>query len=182
GATCHVLRSSRCSGVVVLGRSLVRRGPAPARAGVREPGRGPQAGVRRSAQRGPVGWSRPGVARWEAPVVVVTEADLRAGDLRKRRERPDVGGPDHDGIGRWKGECQLMTFTVGETVVYPHHGAALIEEISKRVIRGEEKLYLKLKVAQGDLTIEVPAENCDLVGGRDVVDHEGLRSEERRAG
>ena len=52
-----------------------------------------------------------------------------------------------------------MTFTVGETVVYPHHGAALIEEISKRVIRGEEKLYLKLKVAQGDLTIEVPAEN-----------------------
>ena len=67
-----------------------------------------------------------------------------------------------------------MTFTVGETVVYPHHGAALIEEISKRVIRGEEKLYLRLKVAQGDLTIEVPAENCDLVGVRDVVDHEGL--------
>jgi CarD family transcriptional regulator len=67
-----------------------------------------------------------------------------------------------------------MTFTVGETVVYPHHGAALIEEISKRVIRGEEKLYLRLKVAQGDLTIEVPAENCDLVRVRDVVDHEGL--------
>ncbi len=25
-----------------------------------------------------------------------------------------------------------MTFTVGETVVYPHHGAALIEEIIQR--------------------------------------------------
>ena len=25
-----------------------------------------------------------------------------------------------------------MTFTVGETVVYPHHGAALIEEIKVR--------------------------------------------------
>ncbi len=67
-----------------------------------------------------------------------------------------------------------MTFTVGETVVYPHHGAALIEAISKKVIRGEEKLYLKLRVAQGDLTIEVPADNVDLVGVRDVVGREGL--------
>src|SRR5699024_5561725 len=47
-------------------------------------------------------------------------------------------------------------------------------EISKRIIRGEEKLYLRLKVAQGDLTIEVPAENVDLVGVRDVVGKEGL--------
>ena len=67
-----------------------------------------------------------------------------------------------------------MSFKVGETVVYPHHGAALIEEIKTRTIRGEEKLYLVLKVAQGDLTIEVPAENCDLVGVRDVVGQEGL--------
>ncbi|HLS40336.1 MAG TPA: CarD family transcriptional regulator, partial [Ornithinicoccus sp.] len=60
------------------------------------------------------------------------------------------------------------------TVVYPHHGAALIEEMKTRTIKGEEKLYLKLRVAQGDLTIEVPADNCDLVGVRDVVGKEGL--------
>lgn len=67
-----------------------------------------------------------------------------------------------------------MNFAVGETVVYPHHGAAKIQDIKKRTIKGEEKMYLKLKVAQGDLTIEVPAENVDLVGVRDVVDQEGL--------
>ncbi|NCD20992.1 MAG: CarD family transcriptional regulator, partial [Actinobacteria bacterium] len=58
--------------------------------------------------------------------------------------------------------------------VYPHHGAALIEDIRTRKIRGEEKLYLRLRVAQGDLTIEVPAENVDIVGVRDVVGKEGL--------
>ncbi|NCX36124.1 MAG: CarD family transcriptional regulator, partial [Actinobacteria bacterium] len=57
-----------------------------------------------------------------------------------------------------------MTFKVGETVVYPHHGAALIEAIETRTIKGEEKIYLVLKVAAGDLTVRVPAENVDLVG------------------
>jgi CarD family transcriptional regulator len=67
-----------------------------------------------------------------------------------------------------------MTFKVGETVVYPHHGAALIEAIETRVIKGEERTYLVLKVAQGDLTVRVPADNVDLVGVRDVVDSAGL--------
>ena len=67
-----------------------------------------------------------------------------------------------------------MTFTVGDTVVYPHHGAALIEAIEKRTIKGVERDYLVLRVAQGDLTVRVPAENVDLVGVRDVVNQEGL--------
>ncbi|MBO1902276.1 CarD family transcriptional regulator [Leucobacter weissii] len=67
-----------------------------------------------------------------------------------------------------------MQFEVGETVVYPHHGAAKIVEVKKRKLGGEEKLFLKLQVNQGDLMIEVPAENCDLVGVRDVIDQEGL--------
>ena len=68
-----------------------------------------------------------------------------------------------------------MVFEVGETVVYPHQGAATIEEIKTRTVKGEEKMYLKLKVTQGDLVIEVPAENVDLVGVRDVVDEDGLK-------
>lgn len=68
-----------------------------------------------------------------------------------------------------------MTFKVGETVVYPHHGAAVIEEINIRKFGGEDKTYLTLRVIQGDLTIQVPAENVDLVGVRDVVDEDGFQ-------
>ena len=67
-----------------------------------------------------------------------------------------------------------MTFKVGETVVYPHHGAALIEAIEDRMLQGVNKTYLRLKVAQGDLTVLVPADNAEIVGVRDVVGQEGL--------
>lgn len=67
-----------------------------------------------------------------------------------------------------------MSFNVGETVVYPHHGAALIEAIETRTIKGEDRLYLVLKVDQGDLTVRVPADNVEMVGVRDVVGQDGL--------
>ncbi len=69
-----------------------------------------------------------------------------------------------------------MTFSVGETVVYPNHGAAVIEDIETRQIKGEDKLYLVLRIiGQNDLVVRVPACNLDLVGVRDVVDSAGLQ-------
>lgn len=67
-----------------------------------------------------------------------------------------------------------MLFEVGETVVYPHHGAAEIVEKAQRTIRGETKAYLQLKVAQSELTIWVPEENVEMVGVRDVINAEGV--------
>ncbi|MEO5832836.1 MAG: CarD family transcriptional regulator [Nakamurella sp.] len=69
-----------------------------------------------------------------------------------------------------------MVFKVGETGVYPHHGAALIQATETRMVKGVERLYLVLKIAQGDLTVKVPADNAEFVGVRDVVDTEGLES------
>src|SRR5215218_8445511 len=63
-----------------------------------------------------------------------------------------------------------MSFTVGETVVYPNHGAAVIEDIEMRTIKGEDRQYLVLRiVAQQDLVVRVPACNLDLDGVFDVL-------------
>lgn len=67
-----------------------------------------------------------------------------------------------------------MTFEVGETVVYPHHGAAYVEDVSTKTIDGEEVTFLTLRVVQGDLVIQVPASKIDEVGVRDVSNEEQL--------
>lgn len=68
-----------------------------------------------------------------------------------------------------------MEFKVGDTVVYPHHGAAVIEAIENREINGETLEYLVLQIHQSDLVVRVPSKNAELVGVRDVVDDEGLQ-------
>lgn len=68
-----------------------------------------------------------------------------------------------------------MEFKVGDTVVYPHHGAAVISAIENREMGGETLEYLVLQIHQSDLVVRVPSKNAELVGVRDVVDDEGLR-------
>ncbi len=67
-----------------------------------------------------------------------------------------------------------MPFKVGETVVYPHHGAAKIVKVVERTLKGEKVEYLVLHITQSDLEIEVPSKNLDLVGVREVVDDAGV--------
>jgi len=69
-----------------------------------------------------------------------------------------------------------MIFEVGETVVYPHHGAATITAVKNRKVKGDDKKYVTLNIHQSELTIELPIENADLVGLRDVIDMAGVEA------
>lgn len=68
-----------------------------------------------------------------------------------------------------------MEFKVGDTVVYPHHGAAIVEAIETREMNGETLEFLVLQILQSDLVVRVPAKNTEIVGVRDVVGDEGLK-------
>jgi CarD family transcriptional regulator len=69
-----------------------------------------------------------------------------------------------------------VIFEVGETVVYPHHGAATITAVTLRSIKGVDKTYLTLNVHASDLTIDIPQESVELVGMRDVIDAVGVEA------
>jgi len=65
-----------------------------------------------------------------------------------------------------------MAYSIGDTVVYPHHGAGIIESTEQRDLHGEPCDYLVLRMTYGDLTLMVPAATCHEVGVRDVVSGE----------
>lgn len=65
-----------------------------------------------------------------------------------------------------------MGYSVGDTVVYPHHGAGVVESTQQRELDGQTCDYLVLRMTYGDLTLLVPAERCHEVGVRDVVSAE----------
>jgi len=66
----------------------------------------------------------------------------------------------------------MSEFDVGDKVVYPHHGAAVIEKREQKEVFGETREYLVLKLAYGDLTLMVPCDNTDEVGLREVINDE----------
>ena len=59
-----------------------------------------------------------------------------------------------------------MTFKPGDKVVYPHHGAAVIEKKEKRKAFGKTTEYLNLHMAHGDMVLSVPSEKAEEVGMR----------------
>ena len=62
-----------------------------------------------------------------------------------------------------------MGFKVGDRVVYPHHGAAVIKKKQSMEVGGEKKDYFVLQMAHGDLTLSVPVDKAEEVGMRPPI-------------
>lgn len=62
-----------------------------------------------------------------------------------------------------------MMFDVGDVVVYPHHGAGVIEGMTEKEVEGETRVYFVLRMCQGNLKVMVPADNSTQVGLRNII-------------
>ncbi len=60
-------------------------------------------------------------------------------------------------------------FIVGDKIVYPMHGAGIIEEIEEKKILGQVREYYILRVPCGDMKIMIPIDNSGEIGIRPVV-------------
>ncbi len=60
-------------------------------------------------------------------------------------------------------------FNVGDKVVYPMHGAGIIESIEEKVILGKKKNYYIMHMPVGDMKVMIPTENVKDIGIRQVI-------------
>lgn len=59
--------------------------------------------------------------------------------------------------------------SVGDKVIYPQHGAAVVKGTEEKEVLGEKRKYYVLRLTYGDLTLKVPTDNTEAVGIRDVI-------------
>lgn len=65
-------------------------------------------------------------------------------------------------------------FKIGDKVVYPMHGAGVIESIEEKEVLGEKRQYYILQLPVGDMKVMIPINNGEGVGLREVIDWEGV--------
>jgi CarD family transcriptional regulator len=72
-------------------------------------------------------------------------------------------------------EAECIDFSIGDNVVYPHHGAGQVIKKEKKEILGESREYLTIKILHNDMTVMVPCENAGKAGLRRVIDEDTVK-------
>lgn len=67
-------------------------------------------------------------------------------------------------------------YTIGDKIVYPMHGAGIIETIEEKVILGELRRYYVLNVPCGDMKIMIPVDTSDDIGVRTIISAEEVKT------
>ena len=60
-------------------------------------------------------------------------------------------------------------FDIGDKVVYPMHGAGIIEKIEEKEVLGETRSYYILHIPYGNMQVMVPVGSADQAGVRPIV-------------
>ena len=70
-------------------------------------------------------------------------------------------------------EGTKIVYNVGDRIVYPMHGAGIIESIESREVLGKTQEYYIMRLSSsGDMTVMIPKQKCDEIGVRFVISKE----------
>ncbi len=89
--------------------------------------------------------------------------------LKKEDTIPEVATEESVEIGAEIGPVECL-FQAGDHVVYPHHGAGVVQKRESKELLGEKRDYLTIKILHNDMTVMVPCEIAHRAGLRRVID------------
>lgn len=67
-------------------------------------------------------------------------------------------------------------FNIGDKVVYPMHGAGIIESIEEKEILGNKQKYYIMRMPIGNMKVMIPLENVSDIGLREVINKEQVKT------
>jgi CarD family transcriptional regulator len=67
-------------------------------------------------------------------------------------------------------------YNLGDKIVYPMHGAGIIEAIEEKEVLGEKKKYYVIAMPCGDMKLMVPVDNAESIGVRDIIDNQEVEN------
>jgi CarD family transcriptional regulator len=65
---------------------------------------------------------------------------------------------------------EQIVFEIGDSVVYPQHGAGTVVKKEDKNVLGEIREYLTIQILHNDMTVMVPTANAQVTGLRRVID------------
>lgn len=65
-------------------------------------------------------------------------------------------------------------FNIGDKIVYPMHGAGIIESIEEKEILGNKKKYYIMRMPMGNMKVMVPIDNIEEIGIREIISTEEI--------
>ncbi|MFQ6083401.1 MAG: CarD family transcriptional regulator [Candidatus Aminicenantia bacterium] len=68
-----------------------------------------------------------------------------------------------------------MNFKVGDKIIYPNHGLAIIEDIQEKSIFGEKSIFFQVRILSNDTLVLVPADNTKDMGIRKPILEEEVK-------
>ena len=63
-------------------------------------------------------------------------------------------------------------YNVGDKILYPSHGAGIVESIEEKKVLGQKQFYYTLKMPDEGMKVMIPAQGSNDIGVRPVIDSE----------
>ncbi|MBF8983451.1 CarD family transcriptional regulator [Lutibacter sp. B2] len=60
-------------------------------------------------------------------------------------------------------------FGIGDKIVYPMHGAGIIEAIEEKEVLGKKRKYYIVRMPLGNMKVMIPLQNVEEIGIREII-------------